>query len=194
MSVALYRGLSRDHRAAAAALYWQAFGGKLGRVMGPEPRALRFIAQVIREGHAISAVDADGSLVGVVGFRTPRGSFVGGSWADLVDHYGRIGALWRAACLHLLAHDLEPRVMMVDGIAVRPDRRGAGVGRALIEALAAEARQLGYETLSLDVIEENLRARALYHRLGFEVSGRRSSALTRLIFEFRSVQVMRRAL
>lgn len=194
MSIALRHGLAGEHRAEAARLYWQAFGSKLGRVMGPEPKALRFIARVIEVSHVISAIDESGELIGVVGFRTPRGSFVGGCWDDLVAIYGRAGALWRAACLHLLAHDLAPKVMMVDGIAVRPDRRGTGVGAALIESLVAEARDRGYDALCLDVIDENLRARALYQRLGFEVTGRRSSALTRIVFDFRSVQVMRRRL
>lgn len=32
----------------AARLYWQAFGGKLGRVLGPDALALRFLDRVIR--------------------------------------------------------------------------------------------------------------------------------------------------
>ncbi|OOY03940.1 hypothetical protein BMI87_15525 [Thioclava sp. F28-4] len=192
--MSIRHGLAREHRTAAAGLYWQAFGGKLGRVMGPEPRALGFIADVIDPSHALSALDGNGTLVGVVGFRTHRGSFVGGSWSDLHNHYGRSGGLWRGACLHLLAHDLPAGGMMVDGIAVRPELRGAGIGRALIEALSHEARRRGYAALCLDVIDENLRARALYQRLGFEVTGRRTSRLTRLVFDFRSVQLMRRAL
>ena len=40
-------GVPADMRDQAAALYWEAFGEKLGRVMGPAPRATRFIARSI---------------------------------------------------------------------------------------------------------------------------------------------------
>ena len=44
--VTLQFGLPDRLRADAARLYWQAFGSKLGAVMGPEPRALRFLMRV----------------------------------------------------------------------------------------------------------------------------------------------------
>ncbi len=39
VTVTLQTGLPEHLRAEAARLYWQAFGGKLGLVMGPEARA-----------------------------------------------------------------------------------------------------------------------------------------------------------
>ena len=53
MRVTIRHGLPEHLRPDAAALYWQAFGGKLGRVMGPNQRALRFLQRVIRADHAI---------------------------------------------------------------------------------------------------------------------------------------------
>lgn len=57
-------------------------------------------------------------------------------------------------------------------IGVDPGHRGAGIGRALLEALADSARENGYSTLSLSVEEDNPALR-LYERVGFE---RRSHA------------------
>jgi ribosomal protein S18 acetylase RimI-like enzyme len=45
------------------------------------------------------------------------------------------------------------------------------VGRALLEAALAEARRRGARKLSLRVLGDNERARALYERAGFEVEG-----------------------
>lgn len=186
MSVSLQHGLAPHHRLPAARLYWQAFGGKLGPVMGPERRALAFIERVMRADHVISAVDAEGRLLGVIGYRTQQGSFVGGSCEDLEAIYGRFGAFWRRLALTVLAHDLAPGEMAVDGLAVAEAARGCGLGGALVEALCAEAVMRGFRLVRLDVVGENLRARALYDRLGFAVAGRADSWLTAAIFGFRS--------
>ena len=58
-------------------------------------------------------------------------------------------------------------------IAVRPGARGQGVGRALLNALLAEAAKRGAMDLFLEVAEPNLAARALYARAGAKEVGRR---------------------
>jgi putative acetyltransferase len=50
---------------------------------------------------------------------------------------------------------------------VRPDRRGAGVGRAILAALAAQARARGLRTLRLETGNAQPEALALYERAGF---------------------------
>ncbi|WP_245845209.1 GNAT family N-acetyltransferase [Pseudothioclava arenosa] len=194
MSVQLRPGLAPAHRAAAARLYWAAFGAKLGRVLGPEPLALRFIAQVIDESHAVSALSPDGALIGIIGFRTHQGTFVGGGLGDLQAVYGRWGGAWRFAALASLAFDGERRAMMVDGVAVAPEWRGAGIGARLIEAACAEAEARGFSHLRLDVVDENPRARALYDRLGFQVERRRRPILSGRLFGFAGASVMQRDL
>lgn len=194
MRPVIRHGVDPEQRAQAARLYWQAFGGKLGMVMGPEPKAMAFIERVMAPDHVISASDAAGALLGVIGYRTARGSFVGGRMSDLVAVYGRFGAWWRGHALGVLAEDLEPGTIAVDGLAVAEGARGAGVGAALVEALSAEAAMRGFARLRLEVIGENLRARALYDRLGFEVTARCESRVKALIFGYRSSLTMVRHL
>jgi GNAT superfamily N-acetyltransferase len=45
--------------------------------------------------------------------------------------------------------------------------RGQGVGRALLEALIAHARTLGYDHLRLGTLNDLIPARSLYRSLGF---------------------------
>src|SRR6185312_16032238 len=58
-------------------------------------------------------------------------------------------------------------------IAVAPDARRNGVGRALITGAARAATQVGATRLFLEVGANNAAARALYARLGFAPAGHR---------------------
>jgi len=74
-----------------------------------------------------------------------------------------------AALLVLLP---KPDHLLLDNIAVRPDRQGRGFGRTLVAFAEAEARRLGYAELRLythATMTENV---ALYTRLGFRETGR----------------------
>jgi len=160
-------GLPPSLRDQAAAIYWQAFGGKLGRVMGPDARAHAFLARVMRADHALVARDETGALLGLAGFKTPQGSFAGGSWTDTRAVYGLAELAWRLPLLALLSREVDNDRFLLDGICVAPAARGLGVGSALMAAIEDEARARGYAYVRLDVIDTNWRARALYERLGY---------------------------
>jgi len=61
----------------------------------------------------------------------------------------------------------------ITNVAVSPDYRRRGIGRALVEELIAEGKSLSLEFLTLEVRESNSAAIALYSSLGFERVGRR---------------------
>ena len=192
MSPRLCLGLPPDQRTAAARLYWQAFGEKLGRVMGPEDRALAFLNRVIRDDHVIAALDGD-TLLGLIGFKTPQGAFAGGEMADLRAIYGLTGSLWRGALLQMLSREVDSVRFLVDGICVAAEARGCGIGSALIEAICAEARARGYAEVRLDVIDTNPRARALYERHGFIATQTAPMGPLRHVFGFAAATTMVRA-
>ncbi len=54
----------------------------------------------------------------------------------------------------------------LEDLYVQPDHRGAGVGRALVAALAAEAVRRGYPRLEWSVLDWNSPARDFYGALG----------------------------
>ena len=60
-----------------------------------------------------------------------------------------------------------PDEAWVQNIAVRRDRQRGGVGRALLEALLAEARSRGVRSVLLEVAVDNAPAQRLYDAYGF---------------------------
>ena len=57
---------------------------------------------------------------------------------------------------------------------VAPDARGAGMGRALLDAVETSPRERGCDRLALTVTETNAVARTFYDVCGFTESGDRS--------------------
>ncbi|GKX30488.1 ribosomal-protein-alanine acetyltransferase [Vallitalea longa] len=63
----------------------------------------------------------------------------------------------------------------ITNIAVKKDRRGAGLGRKVTEALIEEGRKHGIMSFTLEVRISNKKAIKLYKKLGFEISGVRKN-------------------
>jgi ribosomal-protein-alanine N-acetyltransferase len=79
-----------------------------------------------------------------------------GPWSRIVGYTCR----WRVADeVHLL------------NVAVHPERRGLGYGRALVSAVVEEARDGGGRVVFLEVRAGNVIARRLYRELGFKDLG-----------------------
>ncbi len=75
------------------------------------------------------------------------------------------------------------------GIALLPAFRGAGLGRQLMEATITAAWDRDFTRIELTVREDNVRAIALYKRLGFELEGVRRNGF-RVDGQYRNVLSM----
>lgn len=184
-------GFASAERDLAAHLFWEAFGAKLGKTLGPSPKALAFLNRVIDPDFAIVARDAQGTLLGLAGFKTSKGALVDGGFSDLCAIYGIFGACWRSAYLSLVERDLATGVLLMDGIFVTADARGKGVGTRLLDAIKREAAAQGCREVRLDVIDTNPRARALYERAGFKAGKTQYLGPFKHIFGFSSALEMR---
>ncbi len=72
-----------------------------------------------------------------------------------------------AVCFFGLSTFQARPLLNVHDLAVVPEFRGQGVGFALLDAVEAAARRRGCCKLTLEVQDDNRRARELYSRFGF---------------------------
>jgi [ribosomal protein S18]-alanine N-acetyltransferase len=69
----------------------------------------------------------------------------------------------------------------INNLAVAPDCRGRGAGRALLEHVLREGARLGAGRATLEVRASNQAAFRLYERIGFSVAGIRRNYYTKPI-------------
>lgn len=97
-----------------------------------------------------------------------RDRFIGeGAWFVALDGPDPVGI---AAAVG--DHDLGRAMKQLISMWVAPAARRRGVGRALVEAVVAWAREEGLSALQLEVTETNDAAARLYESCGFAFTGR----------------------
>lgn len=169
-SVEVVQGFGDAHREAAALLYDEAFGAKLGLAIADRAQRRRVLAAALRPSHAYVAL-SEGRLLGIAGFKDAHGGFTAGlDFALLRRHLGTLPALRAIAVLALFERTPSDGLLLMDGICVDAAARGCGVGSMLLERLKARGRADGCRALRLDVIDTNAAARRLYERSGFVAS------------------------
>lgn len=185
LRIAIRDHLPAEHLPEGAALYYGGLQAKLAPVFGPPETALGVIPQALHRARCLTAFDGD-RLVGILGIHDAQGSFLEPTYSIMVRHYGVAMGMARLALLMLLDHKPPPGDLYLDGIAVAESCRGRGVGTALVAAFEKRARDNGFQTVSLEVIDANPRARSLYERLGYrEVATHTMGPFSRL-FGFRT--------
>jgi ribosomal protein S18 acetylase RimI-like enzyme len=75
-----------------------------------------------------------------------------------------------AVCFFGLSTFRARPLLNIHDLAVLPEYQGKGVGPALLAAVEERARSKGCCKLTLEVLDDNTRARAVYRRFGFEDS------------------------
>jgi len=83
----------------------------------------------------------------------------------LAEHEGRVAGY--------IISWLTPPEAMIMSIAVHPDLRGRGIGRALLEDSFRHFSHARLEAVWLEVRTGNLTAQSLYHKFGFREAYRR---------------------
>ena len=106
-------------------------------------------------GFDLEFQDFEGELEALPGrYAAPSGSLL------LAFEGGRL-----AGCVALRSLDAE--VCEMKRLYVRPASRGRDIGRALVQRIIDEGRQIGYKRMRLDAIRTMTAAVGLYKSMGF---------------------------
>ena len=137
-------------------------------------------------------MDGD-ELVGVIGLHYAGHAFTHLSARSLLRHLGP-GGVPRLIPLLLFNGRPDAGEMRLDGLAVRPERRGQGIGSQLLREAARRTAILGIDVIRLEVVDTNPRARHLYEREGYVVVRTEATPYLRRMMGFGAVFTMERRL
>lgn len=188
--ISIRLGVPRPRFAEATRLYCEAFREKLSPFLGPIERAAQFLAMGLNSDRAFVAL-RNGDVVGIAGFKLSKKGLFEPSAGQFWREY-KFSAPVRMLGLILLEREEVEDCLLMDGIAVRDDTRGQGIGTRLLRAIEEHARSLGKQSIRLDVIDTNPGARRLYERFGFRAGETNGIGPYRLFFRFRSATTMRK--
>jgi ribosomal protein S18 acetylase RimI-like enzyme len=158
-------GLPDRLRADAVQLYTEAFRRKANFLFGSRAHTSAVLQSDLAADQVLIAVQED-RLVGLAGIQHGR-PFVDLHFKTYVRVFGWFTAVWRYVLLIGFHRAARPGELVMNGIAVDAKARGQGVGTKLLHGVIEFAQEHGYQTVRLDVVDTNPRARQLYERLGF---------------------------
>lgn len=164
--VVVTSGIDEAHRTTAAELYWQAFGRKLDKVIGPREHGVPLIERSLDLSRGIGAVEDD-VLVGLAGFNLEGRSLANITARAIAGEFGWLRSLPRMLWGLMLAREPAHDELLMDGIVVKADHRGRGIGSMLLDAVFDCARREGKRAVRLEVVNTNPSAQRLYERKGF---------------------------
>ncbi|MEZ9524927.1 GNAT family N-acetyltransferase [Enterovibrio norvegicus] len=184
------RGWFMSEANDVAVLYEEAFGAKFTVAISDKTKRMEMLAESFQPDFSY-VVRRDDRIIGIAGFQTPEGSLTGGMDADgLIRLLGTLRGLWACLILSLFERKAKPKELVMDGIAVNASYRGFGAGSALLDAIIQHAADKGFDTVRLDVIDSNPRAKKLYVSKGFVATKVEHFAFLKPIIGFSSATTM----
>ncbi len=188
-------GLSQRYFSDAASLFLDSLGDKFYPILGDKQKAQTLLELSINQKNCFSAM-SENTLLGVLAYQISNTNFLSMSLQNIVNVYGIFSGIPKALALSQLEHKTDKNDIYIEAVAVSESARGQGVGTKLFEALFAYAAEHKFSSITLQVIDTNPKAEALYKRLGFEIIKRSQIWPFNILFgwKFREVVLMKKKL
>ncbi len=195
MTIEYLTYLPDKYQTAALELYLGSLNDIFEPILGPVDRSQNALRDGLDPLKGLVAIKDD-TLVGILGMGTSRGGFLNPTLKSMIQSYGLFGGTYRLAGLAAIHHPTRQKEIYVDGIAVSETARRQGIGSHLFKMLEEVALKKEYHEITLEVVDTNPKARALYERLGFTAT--RSKKIWPLgvffKFQFQSTTLMMKSI
>ncbi len=189
-------GFQEEASKDVAQIYAHAFKRKFENVIGDEDTVSKMIEGGLNPNCSLICYQED-QVVGLLGFHMGKNSFINIGLSDFIKEFGLIKGFLKGLASEIIFYrkPVVSNELLMDGIAVKENFRGKGIGTKLFDELFLWARKNEYRAIHLDVIDENEKAKALYQRLGFEdVSYEKMPAFIQRLIGVSGVTHMRKAI
>ena len=165
-------GLPENYYSEAATIYTEAFYEKSKRLFGSQEKMKCWFKKSFNPELAIVAL-ANDHLVGVAGIACNDRRFLKLSLPVCIEEFGFLPGLLKYLLSEIGSeivglHRYDRGQLLLVTVAVASNMRGMGVGTLLIEKVCEYAKQNSLNSVRLQVVDNNPKARKLYDRLGFE--------------------------
>jgi ribosomal protein S18 acetylase RimI-like enzyme len=135
--------------------------------LGPRHKGIAFIAASLQSEFGLVAFH-QGKFVGVAGAKTDKGELFQVRFITWIRTY-HIHALQSFFIGFPFWYERhEPGVLTLASLSIKEPFRGLGIGTKIVKEFIRYGSAEGFRTLKVEVINSNLRAKALYERLGFK--------------------------
>ncbi len=169
MDITIQVGINPEHQEDAARLYSIAFENKFVNIIGNYEEMTQLLKTSVNISRGISAISNDNELLGMAGFRLDNTPLINMRFKDFRKQYGLIKGIIKYLTVAILfsRNPDDKNQLLMDGIVVKEGNRGKGIGKKLFQELEQFAINNQLDSLKLDVIDENPKAKKLYEKIGF---------------------------
>ncbi len=169
MNISIRLGIKPEHKEDAAKLFALAFKKKLVNILGNTEQVIALLKDNFCLNQAITAVTENGEIVGIAGFQIKKVPLINLKYHDFVNYFGVVKGSYKFLLIYLIFDRKQDNKnqLLLNGIVVKDGFRGHGIGQKLIHELQVYAMNKNMDSIKLDVIDENPKAKKLYEKLGF---------------------------
>lgn len=184
-------GLPEQHRRQAAELVYSGFRTKLAPIMGAPDRVVAILEESLAADMALVALCED-QLVGLAGVGYNGRGFMNLHLSGFVRRLGWLHGLPGYVLAWNYARPAPAGKLALECLVVADSMRGQGIGTQLLDTVFDLARTEQLDSVQLDVVDTNPRARTLYERAGFTPIRTRSYPFCRRLLGLSAVTTMQK--